>query len=63
MLVELRIQHFALLEKIELSFYPGESVVTGETGSGKSLFVDALDFLRAAGYRGSCFYTGTGRNL
>lgn len=48
MLVELRIQHFALLEKIELSFYPGESVVTGETGSGKSLFVDALDFLRGA---------------
>ena len=48
MLTELRIQHFALLDTVEVSFPSAESVVTGETGSGKSLFVDALDFLRGA---------------
>lgn len=48
MLTELRIQHFALLDTVEVSFSSAESVVTGETGSGKSLFVDALDFLRGA---------------
>lgn len=48
MLIELRIQHFALLDTVEVSFPSGESAVTGETGSGKSLFVDALDFLRGA---------------
>lgn len=48
MLTELRIQHFALLDTVKVSFPSGESVVTGETGSGKSLFVDALDFLRGA---------------
>ncbi|WP_071705571.1 DNA repair protein RecN [Murdochiella vaginalis] len=48
MLTELRIRHFALLDTVKVSFPSGESVVTGETGSGKSLFVDALDFLRGA---------------
>ena len=45
MLVDISIQNFALIESWQLSFQDGESVITGETGSGKSLFVDALDFL------------------
>ncbi|MDY3987625.1 MAG: AAA family ATPase, partial [Peptoniphilaceae bacterium] len=45
MLDELRIQNFALIDQWEISFTKGESVFTGETGSGKSIFVDALSFL------------------
>ena len=52
MLTELRISHFALIECLELQFSPGFQVLTGETGAGKSLLVDALILLlggRASG--------------
>lgn len=45
MLTELRISHFALIESLELEFSPGFQVLTGETGAGKSLLVDALILL------------------
>lgn len=48
MLTGLHIQHFALIDDVDVTFTAGESVVTGETGAGKSLFVDALDFVRGA---------------
>lgn len=45
MLINLAIRNFALIENWSVDFTGGESAVTGETGSGKSLFVDALAFL------------------
>lgn len=45
MLEQLSIQNFAIIENWNISFDAGESAVTGETGSGKSLFVDSLLFL------------------
>ncbi|HPO61615.1 MAG TPA: DNA repair protein RecN [Candidatus Kapabacteria bacterium] len=42
MLSHLFIQNFALIEKIELDFAPGLNIITGETGAGKSVMVDAL---------------------
>ena len=45
MLRELRIQNFAIIEKIELHFSDGLTVLTGETGAGKSILVDALELL------------------
>lgn len=45
MLLDIHIQNFAILDSIQLRFQEGESVITGETGSGKSLFVDAISFL------------------
>ncbi len=45
MLTELRISHFALIDSLELEFSPGFQVLTGETGAGKSLLVDALALL------------------
>ena len=44
MLVELRIQDFAIIEEVTLQFSSGFNVVTGETGAGKSILVDAVDF-------------------
>ncbi|MGH9354473.1 MAG: DNA repair protein RecN, partial [Terriglobia bacterium] len=42
MLRELHIRNYAVVESLSLEFYPGLSVLSGETGSGKSILVDAL---------------------
>ncbi|MCC2625105.1 MAG: recN [Burkholderiales bacterium] len=42
MLAQLKINNYLLIEKLELDFYSGLTVVTGETGSGKSIIIDAL---------------------
>jgi DNA repair protein RecN (Recombination protein N) len=44
-LVELHIQDLALIERAELTFGAGLNVITGETGAGKSLMIDALELL------------------
>ena len=49
MLRQLELRDFALISRLELSFGPGFSVLTGETGAGKSILVDAL--LQLAGAR------------
>jgi DNA repair protein RecN (Recombination protein N) len=42
---ELQIRDFALIEELDLSFHTGFSVLTGETGAGKSIIIDALSLL------------------
>jgi DNA repair protein RecN (Recombination protein N) len=44
-LTGLRLDNIALIERLELAFEHGFSVLTGETGAGKSLLLDALDAL------------------
>ncbi len=46
MLTHLRISDFALLDDVELALGPGFNVLTGETGAGKSLLVEAVALLR-----------------
>ena len=48
MLRDLQIRNFALIEELELSFYSGFSVLSGETGAGKSIIIDALGLLLGA---------------
>ena len=45
MLSLLRIQNFALIDQLELSFGKGLNVLTGETGAGKSIVLDAIDIV------------------
>jgi DNA repair protein RecN (Recombination protein N) len=45
MLTELRIQNFAIIERLELDFGPGLLVFTGETGAGKSIIMDAVEMI------------------
>lgn len=42
MLIELHIQNFALIDDLRLEVGPGFNVLTGETGAGKSIIVDAM---------------------
>ena len=48
MLEELRIQNFAVIERLELQFGADLNVITGETGAGKSILVDAVELLLGA---------------
>src|SRR5258705_8350627 len=50
MLASLVVRDIVLIEKAELQFAPGLNVLTGETGAGKSILLDALGL--AAGERG-----------
>ncbi len=45
MLTELRIENFAIIDKLELEFVSGLIIFTGETGAGKSIIMDALEML------------------
>src|SRR6185369_3026871 len=58
MLTHLRITDFALLDDVEIDLGPGFNVLTGETGAGKSLLVEAVALLR--GGRASADVVRTG---
>ncbi len=45
MLSQLRIVNFAIIEELELQLQPGFTVLTGETGAGKSIIIDAVELL------------------
>src|SRR5580692_9968020 len=45
MLQEIHIQNYAVIENLTVEFHPGLNVLTGETGSGKSIVVDAVTLL------------------
>jgi DNA repair protein RecN (Recombination protein N) len=46
MLIELSITNFAIIEQVNLRFHAGFTVLSGETGAGKSIIIDALGMLR-----------------
>lgn len=48
MLRELNIHNFAIIDKLGITFKPGFTVLTGETGAGKSIIIDALSLLLGA---------------
>ncbi|HEY0003519.1 MAG TPA: DNA repair protein RecN [Pyrinomonadaceae bacterium] len=61
MLKFLNISNFAVIEKLEVEFYQGLNLLTGETGSGKSIIVDALGLLLGA--RSSAAQIRTGERM
>jgi len=42
MLIQLSIRHYAIVDSLEIEFSPGMTVITGETGAGKSIMLGAL---------------------
>ena len=45
MIKKLIVKNFAILEDIEINFYDGLTILTGETGAGKSLIIDSISLL------------------
>ncbi len=60
MIKSLNIRNFAVIESVRVEFQPGLNLLTGETGSGKSIVVDALGLL--LGERGSPAQIRTGES-
>lgn len=60
MLSELSIRNFGIIESVNLSFEQGMTVITGETGAGKSMIIDAIGLL--IGGRGSADFVRYGTN-
>lgn len=48
MLLEITIKNFAIIEEISLNFENGMTVLTGETGAGKSIIIDAMNLMLGA---------------
>src|SRR5690625_4553055 len=59
MITHLSIRNFAIIDDISISFNDGLTVLTGETGAGKSIIIDAVHLL--AGGRASTQYIKHGR--
>src|SRR5262249_57581432 len=48
MLREIRVRNFAVIDAVTAAFGPGLNVLTGETGAGKSMLIDAILLVRGA---------------
>lgn len=58
LLSELSIRNFAIIEALNISFQKGLTVLSGETGAGKSIIIDAISLL--VGGRGSAEFVRYG---
>ena len=58
MLSNIQVRNFAIIDEVEIEFTPGMTVLTGETGAGKSILVDAMGLV--LGERGGSGLVRTG---
>ncbi len=63
MILEMYIKNFALAEEIRIDFEQGCNILTGETGSGKSIIIDALNLCLGGRYDKSFVRKGTDKGL
>jgi len=63
MLLSLQIENFALIDQMELEFGNGLNVLTGETGAGKSIILDAIDATLGGKVTSRLIRTGTNRAI
>src|ERR1700704_1298181 len=61
MLLELVVENYAVVERLRVQFHAGLNLLTGETGSGKSIVVDALGLLLGARASADTVRTGEAR--
>src|SRR3954451_15864507 len=61
MLLELVVENYAVVERLRVHFHAGLNLLTGETGSGKSIVVDALGLLLGARASADMLRTGEAR--
>jgi DNA repair protein RecN (Recombination protein N) len=63
MLISLQIENFALIDQLNLEFQSGLNVLTGETGAGKSIILDAIDAVLGGKVTSRAVRTGADRAL
>jgi DNA repair protein RecN (Recombination protein N) len=61
MLQELAVENYAVVDQLRVRFHPGLNLLTGETGSGKSIIVDALSLLFGGRSSADMIRTGSAR--
>ncbi len=61
MLVELRLENYAVIDNAAIEFAPGLNLLTGETGAGKSIMIDALSLLLGEKASSDVIRTGADR--
>lgn len=63
MLAELRLENYAVIDNVVIEFAPGLNLLTGETGAGKSILIDALGLLLGEKASSDVIRTGAERAL
>ncbi|MBP2031484.1 DNA repair protein RecN (Recombination protein N) [Clostridium algifaecis] len=63
MLLQLNIKNFALIENLTISFGPGFNVLSGETGAGKSILIDAINYILGRKFNKDMIRTGENKTF
>ncbi|NIP31334.1 MAG: DNA repair protein RecN [Candidatus Dadabacteria bacterium] len=58
MLLELKLRNFAIIDDISINFTDGLNIITGETGTGKSIIIDAISIILGDKFRTEIIKTG-----
>ena len=61
MLLQINITNFALIEKLSISFEKGFNILSGETGAGKSILIDAINYVLGGKFNKDLIRTGEDR--